>query len=78
MRKVYFSYSCMAIAQGSLDLPDEVKDGEELAYIREHLGEAPSTDLEWIGDIDPEDAVEQDDIRYIEGERDSEEEDKEI
>ncbi len=73
MRKVYFSYSCMAIAQGSLDLPDEVKDGEELAYIREHLGEANASDLEWIGDLEPEDAVDQDDIKYIEGERDTEE-----
>lgn len=76
MRRVYFSYSCMAVAQGSLELPDEVKDGEELDYIRGHLDEAPSNDLEWIGDLDPEEAVEQDDIKYIEGERD--EEDKDI
>ena len=78
MREVSFVYSCMAMAHATLELPDDVKDGEELAYIREHLGEVEAKDLEWIGDIDPENAVTEDDIRNICGERDLEEEDKEI
>lgn len=74
MREVDFVYSCLSLAHGHLEIPDEVKDGEELAYIREHLGEAAAKDLEWIGDIDPEEAVTEDDIRNISGERDCEEE----
>ncbi len=73
MREVEFTYSLMATARGRLPLPDDVKDGEELEYIRDHLVEAVADDIEWIGDLDPDQAVDQDDICGVYGERDEEE-----
>ena len=65
-RKAYFSVSCTATYQSELKIPDSVKEGEELSYIRDHLSDCNVEDLEWLNDLDPEDAVTEEDIRSIE------------
>lgn len=65
MATVKFSVMCNAIYKGSLDVPDvQAKTKESiLSYIHDHLGEVAVTDLEWLEDIDPENAVTEDDVR---------------
>ena len=67
MAKVKFSVTCTAVYQSELDVPDEIKNDKEavLEYIHEHLEECPVEDLEYLDDLDPEDAVTAEDIRYV-------------
>lgn len=66
--KVKFSVGCMAVYSSELDIPKEIKDDEEevLKYIRDHLNDCSVEDLTFLGDLDPEDAVTMEDIKYIE------------
>ena len=51
------------------DLQDRLikNDYEEiLEYIHSHLDECAVSELEWLNDFDPEDAVTMEDIRYVE------------
>lgn len=64
MAKVEFSVACNAVYQSKLDIPDEIKDDEDkvLKYIRDNLDNCNVDELEWLSDLDPEDAVT---IEYI-------------
>ena len=68
MAKVKFGVTCTAVYQSKLDVPDEIKNDEKaiLEYIHEHLEECPVEDLEWLNDMDPEEAVTAEDIKYVE------------
>ena len=72
MRTVKFSVMCKAVYDGELEIPDDVKKGDELKYIRENLQNVSIDNLEWIEDFPPEEAVTNDDIRSIEEEEDYE------
>lgn len=63
MRIAIFSVVCNAYYKTHLEIPDSVPKGRELEYIRAHLGECSTENgLEWLSDLDPEDAVTEDDI----------------
>ena len=68
MAKVKFSVACTAIYQSELDIPNEIKNDDEaiLEYIHSHLDECVVDELEWLNDLDPEDAVTMEDIRCVE------------
>lgn len=66
MKKVKFSVSCMAIYQGELKVDDNLTEEEILEEIHNRLDEVPVDDLEWLNDLNPEDAVAMDDIYSIE------------
>lgn len=64
--KIKFSVQCMALYKGEIALPEEVQTKEDaLAYVRAHLDDVPVADLEWLSDIEPEQAVTEEDIRYF-------------
>lgn len=65
MAKYQFTVMCNAIYHSELELPDDVKDEDVLHYIHDHLDDAPVNELEWLGDIDPDTAVTEEDIREI-------------
>lgn len=65
MRTAKFNVCCTATYYSELQIPDTIPKGKELEYIREHLGECTVYDLEWLADLNPEDAVTQDDIKDI-------------
>lgn len=61
-----FTVACTAVYHSRLDIPVSLKGNHEgiLAYIREHLGDAPVEELEWSSDWDDvESAVTEEDIR---------------
>lgn len=64
MAKVSFNVGCTAVYCSELEIPNEIVGDNEaiLKYIHEHLSECPRGELEWIADLEPEDAVEMDDI----------------
>lgn len=68
MAKVKFSVACTAIYQSELEIPNEIKNDNEaiLEYIHSHLDECSVDELEWLNDLEPEDAVTIEDIRYVE------------
>lgn len=68
MAKVKFSVACMAVYQSELEIPNEIKNDDEaiLDYIRSHIDECKVNDLEWLGDIEPANAVTMADIQYVE------------
>ena len=68
MTKVKFSVACMAVYQSELELPDKIKNdnGAVLEYIRSHLNDCAVNDIEWLNDLEPQDAVTMEDIRYVE------------
>ena len=68
MAKVKFNVACVAVYQSELDIPDEIKDDEKaiLKYIHDNLDKCPVSDLEWLNDMDPEEAVTAEDLRYVE------------
>ena len=66
MRTAYFNVTCTATYHSKMEIPDTVLKGEELEYIRKHLDECVIYDLEWLADLDPDDAVTADDIKSIE------------
>jgi len=67
MKIVNFNVGCYAIYNSELGIPDDIAEDKEkvLNYIRDHLGDCSVSDIEWVGDLDPFEAVTKDDIRYI-------------
>ena len=66
MRTAIFSVACMAYYKSELDIPDSVPKGKELEYRRQHLDECSTGEgLEWLSDLEPEEAVTKDDILNI-------------
>lgn len=64
MTTVRFNVGCMAVYQSELEIPDEIIDDEKatLEYIHTHLCDCNVGELEWINDLEPEDAVTMEDI----------------
>lgn len=63
MATVKFHVGCIGIYQSELDVPEEIiEKGEVLKYIREHLSDAPCKEIDWLEDLEPTKAVEEDDI----------------
>ena len=67
MRKAHFNVACMTTYPSSLIIPDSIKEGEELTYIRENLPKCKQEgDLTWLDDLEPDKAVEEEDMRGFE------------
>lgn len=68
MAKVKFKVACIAVYNSELEIPKEIADDKDaiLKYIHEHLDDCNVEDLEWLNDLDYEEAVTQNDIRYVE------------
>lgn len=68
MAKVKFKAACIAVYDSELEIPKEIADDKDaiLKYIHEHLDDCNVEDLEWLNDLDYEEAVTQNDIRYVE------------
>lgn len=68
MAKVKFKVACIAVYDSELEIPKEIADDKDeiLEYIHEHLNDCNVEDLEWINDLDTDEAVTQEDIRYVE------------
>lgn len=69
MKIVKFSVVCTAIYESELELPDDVdtNDQEEvLGFIRDSLSDVPVGEMNWLEDLDPDEAVTLEDIRSIE------------
>ena len=68
MSKVKFSVACTAVYQSELEIPNEIKNDYKaiLEYIHSHLDECVVDELVWLNDLDPEDAVTMEDIKYVE------------
>jgi len=68
MSKVKFSVACTAVYQSELEIPNEIKNDYKaiLEYIHSHLNECNVDELVWLNDLDPEDAVTMEDIKYVE------------
>lgn len=66
MTKVKFSVACNAIYYSELEVEDELSKEEILDEIHCRLNEAPIKELDWLSDLDPEDAVTMEDIISIE------------
>lgn len=69
MANVKLSVMCNAIYHTHYEVPDEVtKDkGELVKYLREHIEELNIEDIEYLGETDPEAAITEDDIIYVDG-----------
>ena len=65
MRIVEFNVTCTASYHSEMEIPDSIPKGNELEYIREHLPTCQIYDLQWLSDLDPVDAVTEDDIKCI-------------
>lgn len=67
MKNVKFKVSCVAIYTSELPISDEIADNKKsiLEYIHNHLSECNIENLEWINDLDSDDAVTQEDICYV-------------
>lgn len=65
MRTVEFNVTCTASYHSEMEIPDSIPKGDELEYIREHLPTCQIYDLQWLSDLDPVDAVTEDDIKCI-------------
>lgn len=67
MARADFNVTCLSSYKGSLDIPDDIKDDklQVLDYIRNNLPSVEVQDLEWLSDLDPDEAVTMDDIRDI-------------
>ena len=68
MVKVKFTVACTAVYQSELEIPKEIENDKKaiLEYIHSHLDECNVEKLEWLNDLEPEDAVTMEDIRYVE------------
>lgn len=68
MAKVKFKVGCIAVYDSELEIPDDIANDEKaiLDYIHTHLDECNVQDLEWLNDLDPDEAVTAEDIRYVE------------
>lgn len=67
MARADFNVTCLSSYKGSLVIPDGIKDDklQVLDYIRNNLPSVEVQDLEWLSDLDPDEAVTMDDIRDI-------------
>lgn len=65
MASVKFTVLCTAVYDSKLEIPDDIRDEDVLAYIREHLDNAVVGKMTWLADADPEEAVTEEDIREI-------------
>ena len=70
MAKVKFRVTCTAVYSSKLEIPKEIVNDKDavLKYIHEHLNDCNVEDLEWLSDFEPEEAVTQKDIQYVEAE----------
>ena len=68
MAKVKFKVACTAVYDSELEIPNNIANNKKaiLDYIHENLDKCEIHDLEWLNDLDPDDAVTAEDIRYIE------------
>ena len=68
MAKVKFKVACIAVYDSELEIPNDITNDEKaiLNYIHENLDKCEIQDLEWLNDLDPDEAVTAEDIRYIE------------
>ena len=66
MRVARFDVECIATYKGELEIPESVHDGEELDYIRENIKYVPRTNLRWVSNKDPFDAVTEESVRILE------------
>ena len=68
MAKVKFKAACIAVYDSELEIPKEIANDKNaiLEYIHEHLNDCNVEDLEWLNDLEPDEAVTQEDIRYVE------------
>ena len=68
MAKAKFKVACVAVYDSELEIPNEISNDEKaiLEYIHNHLDECNVQDLEWLNDLDPDEAVTMEDIRYVE------------
>lgn len=68
MAKVKFKVTCIAVYDSELEIPNDIANDEKaiLNYIHENLDKCEIQDLEWLNDLDPDEAVTAEDIRYIE------------
>lgn len=75
MRKVEFNVTCKATYKSELEIPDDydINSLHDLrCYILDHLDEAAIDELDWLSDLEDEDAVEEEDIRdYIDDDENS-------
>ena len=65
MRTVEFNVTCTASYHSEMEIPYSIPKCDELEYIREHLSTCQIYDLQWLSDLDPVDAVTEDDIKCI-------------
>lgn len=65
MARVKFTVLCTGVYPSELEIPNDVKDEDVLDYIRDHLDEAPTGEIDWLSDADPDAAVTEEDIREI-------------
>ena len=67
MKRVEFTVKCSAVYQSRHDIPDECATDEEsiLECLRDRIGEAPILDISWLDDLEPCDAITQEDIISI-------------
>lgn len=68
MAKVDFNVTCLATYRSELEIPDEIaKKGKSavLIYIQDHLGACSVSEIEFLDDLVPEEAVTEDDIKKI-------------
>lgn len=67
MREAKFTILCTGKYPSSLLIPDQVKEGEELAYIRQNLDRCiREGEIKWLRDAEPMEAVKLEDIKSIE------------
>ena len=68
MSKVEFNVVCKAVYRSELEIPKEIRNDKKaiLEYIRAHLDMCEVSELEWVSDLAPDEAVTMEDIRYVE------------
>nr|DAJ69614.1 MAG TPA: hypothetical protein [Caudoviricetes sp.] len=67
MARVEFFVTCIATYESELAIPNDIANDKNavLEYIHEHLENACIADLQWSNDLEPDEAVTLDDIKYI-------------
>lgn len=68
MARVKFFVTCIATYESELTIPKDIVNDKNavLEYIHENLENACIADLQWSNDLEPDEAVTLDDIKYIE------------
>ena len=64
-KTVRFSVACMAVYQGSLEVPANLTQKEVVEYIQDNLPVVPVKDLEWLEDLSDQEAVTADDVHNL-------------